>query len=171
MDRYIALLRGVNVGGVTIKMAELADLFRALGFAEVKTVLASGNVVFKAEGARTGLRERIEAALRERFGYEAWVHVLTADELAAIVSAYPFEARDGWHRYVLFLMGEEPREDLLAAPIDEGLEQIAPGERVIYWTVERGHTLDSAFGKRSNAGKNKVLTTNRNLNTLQKLLN
>jgi Uncharacterized protein conserved in bacteria len=170
MTRFIALLRGVNVGGVNIKMAELAEVFRGLGYGDVKTVLASGNVVFTSDATAPRLKAAIKAALREAFGYEAWVHVLSSDELARIVDAYPFEARDGWHRYVLFLMGDEPRDDLLAAPVDAGLEQIASGDQVVYWTVERGHTLDSAFGKRSNAGKNKVLTTNRNLNTLEKLL-
>ena len=52
MTRYIALLRGVNVGGVTVKSADLAEVFRDLGFTEVRTVLASGNVVFDA--ARVG---------------------------------------------------------------------------------------------------------------------
>lgn len=170
MTRYIALLRGVNVGGVNIKMAELAEVFRGMGFDDVKTVLASGNVVFTSQARAAELKPTIEAALRERFGYEAWVHVLSSAELSTIVDAYPFEARDGWHRYVLFLMDGAPRADLLATPVDAALEAIAPGDGVVYWTVERGHTLDSAFGKRSGAGKNKVLLTNRNLNTVQKLL-
>lgn len=170
MTRYIALLRGVNVGGVTIKMAELAEVFRSLGYADVKTVLASGNLVFGSDASAAKLKPQIEAALREHFGYEARVHVLDTDSLEAVVEAYPFPERDGWHRYVLFLMGDAPREDLLRVAFDPELERIAPGDGVIYWTVERGHTLDSAFGKSSGTGKNRALVTNRNLNTLQKLL-
>jgi len=170
MTRYIALLRGVNVGGVNITMADLAEVFRGLGFTDVKTVLASGNVVFASQAGATELKPTIEAALRERFGYQAWVHVLSSDELGRIVDAYPFDERDGWHRYVLFLMSDEPRADLLATAADSALEAIAPGDGVIYWTVERGHTLDSAFGKRSGTSRHKALLTNRNLNTLRKLL-
>jgi len=188
MTRFIALLRGVNVGGRTIKSVELADAFGSLGYDAVKPVLASGNVVFEAEGhastARiTELRSEIEKALSERFGYDAKVHVLDTDALAAVVDAYPFAERDGWHRYVVFLIGADPspgasrtsEQDAVARAVldltlDEGLESVADGGAVIYWTVERGHTLDSTVGKRVGSGKSKELTTNRNLNTLRKLL-
>ena len=63
MTVWIALLRGVNVGGVTIRSADLADLFRSLGFEGVRTVLASGNVRFETGGgssARAKLKSRIE---------------------------------------------------------------------------------------------------------------
>ena len=171
VTRYVALLRGVNVGGITIKMADLADVFRGLGLADVKTVLASGNVVFDADTPGTELKPAIEAALRARFGYEAWVHVLTVDELARIVRAFPFDAeREGWHPYVIFLMGDEPRAGLLSLDLDPALESIADGDGVVYWTVERGHTLDSAVGKASARARFKALTTTRNLRTLLKLL-
>ena len=66
MTRYIALLRGVNVGGITIRSAELRRLFEELGFDDVRTVLASGNVVFSAERADAAtLKSRIEHALSE----------------------------------------------------------------------------------------------------------
>ena len=184
MTRFIALLRGVNVGGRTIKSAELAEVFRGLGYDAVKPVLASGNVVFEAQGEASALRSDIEHALTETFGYDAKVHVLDTDALAAIVDAYPFAQRDGWHRYVVFFIGvtsgqrpnERPAEldavahDLLHRELDPKLEQLADGGSVVYWTVERGHTLDSIVGKRVGSGRDKALTTNRNLNTLRKLL-
>ena len=64
----MALLRGVNVGGVTVKMADLAEVVRGLGYDDVKTVLASGNVLFTTTDAASTAKERLEAALRERFG-------------------------------------------------------------------------------------------------------
>lgn len=176
MTRFAALLRGVNVGGITIKMAELADVFRGLGFADVKTVLASGNVLFDSDAGASVAKPKIETALRDRFGYEAWVHVLPVDEVARIVDAFPFDAeREGWHPYVIFLMGElltnaELRESLLGLELDPALESIADGDGVLYWTVERGHTLDSAVGKASSRARFKALTTTRNLRTLVKLL-
>ncbi len=176
MKRYVALLRGVNVGGINIKMADLAALFRERGFGAVKTVLASGNVVFQADAPAAELRPLIEAALRERFGYEAWVHVLTLDELQRVVDAFPFDAqREGWHPYVIFVIDEEPidngpRSVLLDLDLDPALESIADGDGVLYWTVERGHTVDSVVGKASSRARFKALTTTRNLRTLIRLL-
>ncbi|QDZ16821.1 DUF1697 domain-containing protein [Humibacter ginsenosidimutans] len=181
MTRFIALLRGVNVGGRTIKSAELAEAFRSLGYDAVKTVLASGNVVFEAEGVASDRRAEIERALSDAFGYDAKVHVLDTEALAAIAGAYPFAERDGWHRYVIFLIGaaaDAPRppdmdalvERITHLAVDHELESVADGGSVIYWTVERGHTLDSVVGKGIGSGKEKSLTTNRNLNTLEKLL-
>jgi uncharacterized protein (DUF1697 family) len=180
VTRYIALLRGINVGGRTIKSAELAEMFRSLGYDAVKTVLASGNVVFEGQGTASVVRSDIERALTDAFGYDAKVHVLDTDALAAIVDAYPFPEREGWHRYVVFLIGadgSQRRKELdavaqhaLSLDIDPGLERIADGGPVLYWTVERGHTLDSVVGKSLGSGKDKALTTNRNLNTLRKLL-
>jgi uncharacterized protein (DUF1697 family) len=173
MTRYVTLLRGVNVGGVTIKSAGLAEVFRGLGHENVKTVLASGNVLFDAASKAAILKPQIEKALGERFGYEAWVHVLTVEELARIVAAFPFDAeRAGWQPYVVVVMGDEPAAQLLALAdeLDSKLEAVAPGDGVIYWTVERGHTLDSRFGKTLSAARFKATTTNRNLRTLNKLL-
>lgn len=184
VTRFIALLRGVNVGGRTIKSAELADVFRSLGYDAVKTVLASGNVVFEAEGEASALRTAIETSLGETFGYDAKVHVLDTDALTAIVDAYPFAEREGWHRYVVFLIGAagapgsttRPAEldavarRALELTLDPALEELVDGGPVIYWTVERGHTLDSVVGKGLGKGGGKALTTNRNLNTLRKLL-
>lgn len=173
MSRYIALLRGVNVGGVTIASADLADVFRGLGYGGVKTVLASGNVVFEADAAASALKPAIETALRQRFGYEAWVHVLDTAGLRRIVDAFPFDAeREGWHPYVIFLMGDEPREALLAlgSQLDRAVESLAPGDGVLYWTVLKGSTLDSVVGKASSKPRYKALMTTRNLRTLNKLL-
>lgn len=173
MARYAVLLRGVNVGGVSITMADLAAVFRNLGYGGVKTVLASGNVILEADAAASVLKPTIETALRERFGYDAWVHVLDTAELRRIVDAFPFDAeRDGWHPYVIFLMGDEPREALLAlrSQLDPALESLAPGNGVLYWNVQKGSTLDSVVGKASGKPRYKALMTTRNLRTLNKLL-
>lgn len=172
MSRFVALLRGVNVGGITIKMADLAEVFRGLGYNEVKTVLASGNVRFEADASPEALKPTIEAALRERFGYEAWVHVLAIEDLERIAAAFPFEAeREGWHPYVIFAMSDAPLTELVAlgSELDPALEQIAAGDGVLYWTVLRGHTLDSMIGKASGKARHKALTTTRNLRTVHKL--
>lgn len=175
MEHWIALLRGVNVGGITIRSAELREVFESLGFEGVRTVLASGNVAFEADAAAgpAALKSRIEQALRDRFGYEAWIVLLTRERLAAVVEGFPFDAgRDGWHPYVLFASDPAPLAELLdAAPsLDPADETIAAGEQVIYWHCRRAVGVDSTFSKLTAKARFKPTTTTRNLRTLQKLL-
>jgi uncharacterized protein (DUF1697 family) len=169
MTRYAGLLRGVNVGGVTMRMADLTDTVRGIGYRDVTTVLASGNVRFETDDPADAAKERLEAALRERFGYEAWVHVRTIDELAAIVAAFPFERTGDRHAYVVFVVRPEVREELLATPVDPAIERVEAGDGVVYWSVPKGSTLDSAFGKAQSVARHKPWLTTRNLNTLEKL--
>jgi uncharacterized protein (DUF1697 family) len=167
----VVLLRGVNVGGVNVKMAELAALVRSRGYEDVKTVLASGNVVLESPDAASGIKQTLQSALRERFGYEAWVQVLTTASLEGIVAGYPFQrGREGWHDYVMFTEKPETRDALLAVELDPALEKSAGGAGVVYWTVERGSTLSSALGKTMGAAKFKPWLTTRNVNTLEKLV-
>lgn len=173
MTRYVALLRGVNVGGITLKMADVAAVFTGLGLSGVKTVLASGNVLFDSSEPALELKPRIEEALGSRFGYEAWVHVVDLDTIERIIADFPFDAeREGWHPYVIFASDAALAQELLAlgASVDTSLEQVRGGEGVIYWTVERGSTLSSAFGKATARPRYKETTTTRNLRTLQKLV-
>jgi uncharacterized protein (DUF1697 family) len=169
MARYVALLRGVNVGGITVKSADLADVVRRLGFDDVTTVLASGNVLFTTAESAATAKTRLEGALSERFGYEAWVHVVTTEAVETIVAGYPFERRDDRHAYVVFVVKPEVRAELLATELDPAVEQTKAGEGVVYWTVPKGSTLDSAFGKAQSVARHKPWLTTRNLNTLEKL--
>jgi len=94
MTTYIALLRGINVGGnKMVSMAELRALLTKLGFEDVKTVLQSGNVVLRA---RTQPPAKLEATLEREvekaFGMKVDFHVRTADEWRALVEANPFGA-------------------------------------------------------------------------------
>ena len=169
MTRFVALLRGVNVGGITVKSADLADVVRGLGCDDVKTVLASGNVLFTTGESAAAAKGRLEKALGERFGYEAWVHVLTTGAVEKIVAGYPFERTDDRHAYVVFVVKPEVRSELLATELDPAVEQVAEGDGVLYWTVPKGSTLDSAFGRAQSVARHKPWLTTRNLNTLEKL--
>ena len=169
MTRYVALLRGVNVGGVNMKMADLAEVVRELGYDDVKTVLASGNVLFTTPDAAAASKDKLEAALRERFGYEAWVHVLTVDAVQKIIDAFPYERSADRHAYVVFILKPEVRDELLGVKLDPKVEQAKAGDGVVYWSVPKGDTLESAMGKAQAAGKHKPWLTTRNLNTLEKL--
>lgn len=70
MTHYVAFLRGVNVGGVNIKMTEVAAAFTEAGFTGVKTILASGNVLLDSTAKTATVRATAEATLRKTFGYD-----------------------------------------------------------------------------------------------------
>jgi uncharacterized protein (DUF1697 family) len=170
MTDYVALLRGVNVGGVNLKMADLAEVVRKLGYTDVKTVLASGNVLFTTPDAASTAKTTLESALRERFGYEAWVHVLTVDVIRKLIAAYPYPRSADRHAYVVFAVKPQVRTELIAVKLDPAIEQATAGDGVIYWSVPKGSTLDSAMGKAQSKASYKPWLTTRNLNTLEKLL-
>jgi uncharacterized protein (DUF1697 family) len=89
VTRYAAFLRGVNLGKRTVKSADLKAAFEAMGFTDVKTLLASGNVLFDATSGK-GLKAKIEAGLKGRFGFEIGTVLRSIDELKAMVKADPF---------------------------------------------------------------------------------
>lgn len=169
MTAYVALLRGVNVGGVNMKMADLAEVVRGLGYENVKTVLASGNVLFESQDAAAAAKDALETALRSAFGYEAWVHVLTVAQVQKIIDAFPYPRSADRHAYVVFVLKDAVRDELLAVELDPKVEQAEAGAGVVYWSVPKGDTLDSAMGKAQAASKHKPWLTTRNLNTLEKL--
>jgi uncharacterized protein (DUF1697 family) len=108
VTRYVAFLRAINVGGRRVKMDHLRKLFEALGFFDVKTFIASGNVIFDSPAEDTRkLEQRIEDHLRESLGYEVATFVRTASELADISRHQPVDPSDlnaeGASLYIAFL--------------------------------------------------------------------
>ena len=91
MARLFAFLRAINVGGHTVTMPTLRAAFEGLGFDEVETFIASGNVIFTAKATRLPALERaIEDRLEKTLGYEVKTFIRTADELVAIARYKPF---------------------------------------------------------------------------------
>jgi uncharacterized protein (DUF1697 family) len=172
--RLVAFLRGINVGGINIKMAALAAVFESLGLTGVRTVLASGNVVFDAPGGdRAALKHRIEAALSEAFGYEAWVILADLTAIARMIEAYPFDESDESKQpWVMFLSEPGVLDDLMSVAdgLDPSVERLQPGDGVLYWEVTKGETTRSAFSKHSAKARFKATTTMRILRTLRKVL-
>ena len=168
-SRYIAFLRGVNVGGVNLKMADVAAALRDAGFTAVKTILATGNVLLDSPLPVAEVRAGAEAALRAAFGYDAWVLVYPAASVAAISAGFPFQREvDGVHSYVTFVSDAQILDELADAA-GPG-EQIARGEGVLYWQVPKGATLDSPLGKTMGKKRYKAHSTTRNLRTVEKVL-
>ena len=92
MRQYIAFLRGIN-GGLTLKMADLRKLFERLGFTNVRTVLATGNVIFDvSQSNRLDIASQIERAIASAYGYETVAILYTKNELSDLLEADPFHS-------------------------------------------------------------------------------
>jgi uncharacterized protein (DUF1697 family) len=172
VTRYAAFLRGVNVGGINLKMAEVATALTGAGFANVRTILASGNVLLDSSDGVDVVRRKAEAALRARFGYDAWVLAYDVAAVRAVVDAYPFEREvDGYQSYVTFVADAAVLDELAALGEQAGPnEKVGCGAGVLYWQVPKGTTLDSTIGKTMGKPRYKSSTTTRNLRTLMKVV-
>jgi len=171
MAQYAAFLRGVNVGGVNLKMAEVAKAFEDAGFTNVRTILASGNVLLESRSGVEAVRTKAEKALRDAFGYDAWVLAYDIKTVAAISKAYPFEREvEGKHSYVTFVTDPEVLDELAALGKEAGPdEKVKRGKGVIYWQAPKG-TLGTTIGKTMGKKRYKSSTTTRNLRTVEKVL-
>ena len=161
MDRYVAFLRGINLGGRRIKNEELRRHFEEIGLLEAATFRASGNVVFAApkREAEVKLARRVEEGLRERLGYEVPVFLRSVAEVAAIAARQPFDAKavakSKGKLQVSFLQKKPSaaaKKKALAAAGDEDL--LAIEGRELYWLPSGGisesdldlKAIDTALG-------------------------
>ena len=172
MTRYVAFLRGVNVGGVNLKMAEVAAALTDAGFTDVTTVLASGNVLLTSTAKVATVRRNAEKALRDAFDYDAWVLAYEVDAVRAVSDGFPFEREvEGHHSYVTFVTDAEVLDELVELSGEAGPdERIERGEGVVYWQVPKTGTLDTTIGRTMGKKRYKSSTTTRNLRTIEKVL-
>lgn len=139
MDRYVCLLRGINVGGKNvIKMTDLRAKLGALGLSDVATYIASGNVVFGAKRASAvKLAATIERALHAAFGYDARVVLLSGEQIAQVMDEAPagFGKDTAKYRYdVAFVRLPVRAKDVLPQlSAKEGVDTFAAGTHAIYF--------------------------------------
>ncbi|MEK3916904.1 DUF1697 domain-containing protein [Paenibacillus sp. FSL H7-0331] len=171
MTIYIALLRGINVGGKNkIKMAELKNSFEALGLERVKTYINSGNVLFESQLSEAVLREQIEQAVHRDYGIALTVILRTAQELEQMIEHCPFSLDTllaGESIHVSFLL-QAPTEDqiiYLSRIQSEKDEFQIQGRDLYLWF--RQSILDSKLA--SHIPKFEDSATTRNWNTILKL--
>ncbi len=149
--RYLALLRGINVGGKNlVKMADLRATFEALELADVSTYIQSGNVLFRApRQKRAELALRVESALSKRFGVELKVVLLTEAELRGVVEDAPRGFGADTHRSdVIFL--RKPltvKKAFGVIEIKEGVDSAWPGKGVIYFSRLDARASSSRINK------------------------
>jgi len=139
MQSFVALLRGINVGGNNlIRMPDLAACFRDAGFGDVRTYIQSGNILFTAHHpAGPELEREIERMLEERFGMPILVVVRSRDELAETISAAPAtHGSDDLRSDVIFLKHPLTAEDAHAElpELREGVDSVALGPGAIYFS-------------------------------------
>lgn len=176
-EKYCAFLRGINVNGISIKMDVLKEAFCKMNFTDVKTVLATGNVIFSVpEGnyGRQELKESIEKGLGEYFGYDAHIILQSSAEIEEIYSAaQAIAVPEGCHQYFLFC--DDPAVlpelgQLFDSTRHMPQEQFIPARHGAFWIVPKGSTLESDFGSKvlgKQKYKNKL--TSRNINTVEKI--
>jgi uncharacterized protein (DUF1697 family) len=172
---YIALLRGINVGGKNvIKMEHLRQVFADMGFSDVKTYIQSGNIVFRApESDQSKLADRIENQLQKVFSAEIKTLVLTADDLKETIEKAPqnFGAEPENFRYdVWFLLPPTTVNDVVSnLRLREGVDFLQAGKNVIYTSRLTSQMNKSYFSKIMQTQVSKCFTI-RNWNTTTKLL-
>ena len=132
MTGFVALLRAVNVGGTgKLPMTVLAEMCEAAGFSEVRTYIASGNVVFQSDSAENQVRSALEDRLRAYAGKSVGVVVRTASEIADAVAGNPFADSPGNRVMALFVDGPLP-SDPLDGVTGVNNEQLRLGRRELF---------------------------------------
>jgi len=175
MSRYVALLRGINVGGKNlIKMTDLKACFEDLGFQDVRTYIQSGNVLFSAIGSNAKLTKQIETALSKTFNYQSRVVVRSLKQMKDIVINAPkgFGSDPATYRYdVLFL--KEPltaEEAMKSISIKEGVDEAFSRKGVLYFSRLNSKATQSHLNRIASMPVYQSMTL-RNWNTTTKLLN
>ncbi|CAB3704446.1 DUF1697 domain-containing protein [Paraburkholderia rhynchosiae] len=164
MTRYVALLRAVNVGGTSkLSMADLRTMCESVGFINVRTYIASGNVVFDSKLAEASVKSRLERCLEQYAGKPVGVAVRTGAELTEVLAANPFKAAAP-NRTVAIFLDAPPPADALTHISGQREEEIALGAREIYVHYNDGMADTKLKIPAAKTG------TARNMNTVAKLV-
>jgi uncharacterized protein (DUF1697 family) len=164
MTTYAAFLRAVNVGGTgKLPMSELRAMCETLGFSNVRTYIASGNVVFESRLAERTVKAKLEQALEEYAGKPVGVLVRTGAELAAVLAGNPFESAAPNQTVVIFLDAPPPK-NVLDGVSGQKSEEIRIGKRELYVHYAQG------IGKSKLKIPAAASGTARNMNTVATLV-
>ncbi len=177
-DKFCVFLRGINVNGIKIKMDDLKAAFINMGFNDVETVLATGNVIIKDSQIvdTKKLKHHIEENLSDFFNYDAYVFIRSFYDIFKVVEkSKTITVPENFHMYYLLcsdtsLINE--LEQLFDSLSHEDNELFYKQLSDAFWIVEKGSTLKSEFGSKILGSKKfKPLMTSRNMNTIFKIYN
>ena len=164
MTAYVALLRAVNVAGTgKLPMAELRAMAESVGLTNVRTYIASGNLLFESALSERAVKAALETRIGAYAGKSVPIFVRTAAELAAVRAADPFPDAHG-SRHMVYFLDDAPPQDTQQSARDQAGERIALGVREIY--VDYGDGI--RFTKLKLAATK--ISTARNMNTVVKLV-
>lgn len=170
--KYCAFLRGVNVKGTNMKMADVCQVFKDTGMEDISSILASGNIVFSSDKKADDLKKTLEKAMSEHFSYEAFLFIKSQEEIESFWNSNPFEKNENLHIYTF--VGSPEVENILMKEFENAAKtEDEKGEivnNIFYWQVPKGNTLDSTFGKILGKKSLKDQFTSRNINTFEKIL-
>ena len=170
---YVALLRGINVGGKNmIRMADLKASFEAGGFADVSTYIASGNVLFRApRSSSSSLSRRIEEMLTKAFGYRTSIVLRSHRQMHEVVDGAPADFGSPECRSDVFFLKEPLRAATVigAVPIREGVDELHPGKGVVYFSRVASRATQSRISRIASLPLYKSITI-RSWSTTEKLL-
>jgi len=176
MNTYAILLRGINVGGKNkVSMAGLRTCLEELGFANVLTYIASGNVLLQSDKPASEIKAQIEEVLPKSFKLDSQlikVLVLSQAQLQAVIDNKPKgfgEQPDSYHSDAIFLMGIDPAQAMTVFAPREGVDRVWPGHGVIYFDRLSAQRTKSRLSKIVGTPAYRSMTI-RNWNTTTKLL-
>lgn len=173
MTTYVALLRGINVGGNTlIKMAELKACFEAVGMRDVSTYINSGNVMFRTPKTdQRALETKLEAAITKQFGFELYVVIRSLEEISGTLAHVPksWATTPDLRCYVLFLRHTVDQKTLRGSLTPKpGIDEVHYYSGTIFWSVLMANRTKSTMTKMMGTKVYKEMTI-RNYNTLRKI--
>jgi uncharacterized protein (DUF1697 family) len=158
-------------------MKDLKEFFVGLGFTDVKTILATGNVLITLDEdkLKNDLKETLEKEISKAFSYDAHIIIRSRSEIEAIcMEANKMQLPQDYHLYVLLCDSEEvvmELSDVFGRMEHSRTEQVVPYRKELLWMVPKGDTLKSEFGSKIlQSKKYKDKLTSRNINTIEKLL-
>lgn len=173
--RYLALLRGINVGGKNvISKDDLRQCFEDLGLTAVRTYIQSGNILFRSESSSVKeLTAAIETGLSTQFSYDAQAVIFPHRRYKAAIAAAPagWGVNDGRKHNALFaLAGCTPKEILKQLPVPKSdIETVTAGRGVIFWSFSKKEQSKTTMMKVAKSPTYQQMTV-RNHNTVFKLL-
>ena len=172
--KYLALLRGVNVGGNSIiKMSDLKEAVEQSGFINVKTFINSGNIIFESDETHSSkINTVLEEALKKRFNLESRVFLLTYEQFKDILDRVPedWKKRRDIRCYIAFVREPVGVKDVIKEiKLKEGVDFVRGGKGAVYLTTLTSGLTKSGFTKLISTPVYKDITL-RNYTTAQKLL-
>ena len=144
MARHVAFLRAINVGRRRVKMDRLRALFEDLGFDDVETHIASGNVIFSASGGAAAIERRIEEGLEAGLGFPVMTFVRSPKQIEGVVAARPFKRVGGGDTHMVAFLRAKPSAAAKRAAEDLSgkRDTLLVDGRELHWLI-RGKMMDS----------------------------